>query len=270
MINKNMIIAKLNDALKPLPYIYAFWLEGADANGLADEYSDIDIWVDFEDEYEEQAYEVVEIALTGLAEIDYKYVKGHGSKISSRCYHLAGTSEYLMLDFNWQFHSRPKDEYVFFEDNKIEGYIYFDDGIVTLRTRYAVALKTGCHFIEALPSQIQFHIVSDSKGHIGVLDLFGDSLVVFLAGRNHQASHGQDEPGERRHDPQAAPGLRTQPAAAQPHGAHPDHQEKQPQKQGIIARMEDCRGEGAQEAFSGAEQGRTVEQPPGVARVNQQ
>jgi predicted nucleotidyltransferase len=135
MINKNEIIGKLNDALKPLPYIYAFWLEGADANGSADEYSDIDIWVDFEDEYEEQAYEAVEKALSDLAVIDYKYVgyvDPNGYKIRCRKYHLAGTSEYLMIDFNWQFHSRPKDEYVFFEDNTIEAakVIFDKDNII--------------------------------------------------------------------------------------------------------------------------------------------
>ena len=62
MLDKNAIISKLHEKLEPLPYIYAFWLEGADAIGTADEYSDIDFWVDFEDEYEEQAYEAVEIA----------------------------------------------------------------------------------------------------------------------------------------------------------------------------------------------------------------
>ena len=74
MTDKNMIIEKLSEALEPLPYVYAFWLEGADAAGTADEYSDIDFWVDFEDDYEEQAYEAVENALSGLSEIDYKYI----------------------------------------------------------------------------------------------------------------------------------------------------------------------------------------------------
>ena len=122
MIDKNMIIDKLTDTLKPLPYIFALWLEGADANGTADEYSDIDVWVDFEDEYEEQAIKDVETALSELAQIDYKYIMpGNPSvKIRSRRYHLAGTSKYLMIDFQWQFHSRPKDEYIFFKDNKIE------------------------------------------------------------------------------------------------------------------------------------------------------
>ena len=94
MLDRTEIITKLRDALKPLPYVYAFWLEGADAIGTVDEYSDIDFWVDFEDEYEEQAYEAVENALSEFAEIDYKYVMRHDHpKIRQRIYHISGTSE---------------------------------------------------------------------------------------------------------------------------------------------------------------------------------
>lgn len=121
MLDRNIIINKLREALDPLPYIYALWLEGADAIGTADEYSDIDFWVDFEDEYEEQAYEAVENALAELAEIDYKYVMRHDHpKIRQRIYHLTGTSEYLMIDFCWQLHSRPKEEYAYYENDSIE------------------------------------------------------------------------------------------------------------------------------------------------------
>ncbi|MCL2814243.1 MAG: hypothetical protein FWD23_06560 [Oscillospiraceae bacterium] len=42
MIKRIAIIDKLHKILNPLPFIYAFWLEGADAIGTADEYSDID------------------------------------------------------------------------------------------------------------------------------------------------------------------------------------------------------------------------------------
>jgi len=136
MIDKHMIIAKLAEALKPLPFIYALWLEGADAAGTADEYSDIDFWVDFEDEYEDQAIEAVENALSEIAEIDYKYVMRHGHpKIRQRIYHLAGTSKYLMIDFCWQLHSRPKDEYAYYKNDPIEAAkIIFDkDNVIQLK-----------------------------------------------------------------------------------------------------------------------------------------
>jgi hypothetical protein len=42
-VSKSEIISKLKERLEPLDYVYALWLEGADANGTADEYSDIDL-----------------------------------------------------------------------------------------------------------------------------------------------------------------------------------------------------------------------------------
>ncbi len=127
-LDRITVTDELRKALEPLPFVYAFWLEGADANGTVDEYSDIDYWVDFEDEYEEQAYAAVENALSALAEIDYKYVVKHDHpKIRQRIYHFAGTSEYMMIDFCWQLHSRPKEEYVYIENDTVEAVkIIFD------------------------------------------------------------------------------------------------------------------------------------------------
>ena len=133
MISKDMITKTLRQALEPLPYIRAFWLEGADAAGTADEYSDVDYWVDFQDAWEEQAIEAVERALSGLAEIDYRYICNHDHpKIRQRIYHLADTSEYLMIDFCWQLHSRPREEYSYYENDSVEAAkaIFDKDGIV--------------------------------------------------------------------------------------------------------------------------------------------
>jgi len=97
------------------------WLEGADAVCAVDEYSDIDIWVDFEDAYEEEAYQAVESALSEISAIDYKYVVKHSHpKIRQRIYHLKGSSEYLMIDFCWQLHSRPSGESEFVKSDMIE------------------------------------------------------------------------------------------------------------------------------------------------------
>jgi predicted nucleotidyltransferase len=133
MLDRKIIINKLQEFLEPQPFIYALWLEGADAAGATDDYSDIDFWVDFEDEYEEKAYEAVETALSELAEIDYRYVVRHDHpKIRQRIYHLAGTSEYLMIDFCWQLHSRPREEYAYHENDRIEAakVIFDKDNII--------------------------------------------------------------------------------------------------------------------------------------------
>lgn len=136
MIDKNTIINELHRVLEPLPFIRAFWLEGADAAGYADEYSDIDFWVDCEDAQEEEAIAVVEGALARLSTIDYRYICHHSHpKIRQRIYHLAGTGEYLMIDFCWQLHSRPREEYGWYENDPVEAVkVIFDrDQIIRYR-----------------------------------------------------------------------------------------------------------------------------------------
>lgn len=121
MIKSETIIEKLRANLEPLHYVYAMWLEGADAVGQTDEYSDIDIYVDIKDEYEHQAINDVENILSKVAEIDYKFVMNHvHPKLRQRVYHLNGSNEYLMIDFCWQLHSRNKDETVYIKNSKIE------------------------------------------------------------------------------------------------------------------------------------------------------
>lgn len=135
-LSQKTITAALKTALQPLPYVYAFWLEGADAAGCADEYSDIDYWLDIADEYEEAAIEAVEAVLMGLAPLDFRHVMEHDHpKLRQRIYHLSGTSEYLMIDFCWQLHSRPKSEYCYIKGDRIEAasVIFDKDEVVRWR-----------------------------------------------------------------------------------------------------------------------------------------
>lgn len=121
VIMKQRIIDTLKETLGPLDYVYALWLEGSYANGTDDEYSDLDIWVDIADEHEIKAMEVIESALSELAEFDYKEIMKYGHpKLRQRVYHLKGTSDYLMIDFNVQLYSRPKDSYSYYENDPIE------------------------------------------------------------------------------------------------------------------------------------------------------
>ena len=133
MSEREEIISRLRIVLEPLPFIYALWLEGADATGTADEYSDLDFWIDIDDEYEPQAFDAVEAALSEIAPIDYNYEarKGH-PLLRQRIYHLSGTSEYLLIDFNAQLHSRPRDEYKLLDNDSIEAaWVLFDkDNII--------------------------------------------------------------------------------------------------------------------------------------------
>jgi predicted nucleotidyltransferase len=144
MIDREQITAKLREKLEPLNYVYAFWLEGSDANNTVDEYSDIDFWVDFEDESEQQCYEAVENALSEISAIDYKYISDiNHPKLRQRIYHLSGSSEYLMIDFCWQLHSRPRNENIYISGSRIEAAkVVFDkDNIIRYKDYNADEFK---------------------------------------------------------------------------------------------------------------------------------
>lgn len=121
MVNSEIIINKLKEQLEPVEYIYAMWLEGTNAIDEEDQYSDLDVYIDVKDEFIDEAVDKVEAVLAGISEIDYKYVMKHPhSKLRQRIYHLKCSSEYLMIDFMWQLHSRDKDEFTYIKGNKIE------------------------------------------------------------------------------------------------------------------------------------------------------
>jgi predicted nucleotidyltransferase len=122
MITEKDITEALESELQSLPYIYALWLEGSFAMGYADEYSDIDYWIDVEDEYLKDALEHVEKALSRLGELDERDETGNEHpKLGQIVYHIKGSSPYLVLDFNWQLHSRNRNEYHYIKNDIVEG-----------------------------------------------------------------------------------------------------------------------------------------------------
>jgi len=162
MIDRNDIINNLRAALEPLPYIHALWLEGADATDMVDVYSDIDFWIDFDDEYEEDSINAVEMALASVAEIDLKEVFSHPHpKIRQRIYHLAGTSDFLMLDICWQCHSRG-DEIVFIEGSVVENaQVLFDKSNVIRWKTYDTKGDADTH--NAVLSSCQYRYGQHSR-----------------------------------------------------------------------------------------------------------
>lgn len=107
IITRANIIRTLKEGLKQNQSVFALWLEGSDAAGKVDEYSDIDFWMDVADGKEDEAFTAVESLLSQLAPIDFKYEKDHSHpKIRQAFFHLAGTSEFLIADVCIQSHSR--------------------------------------------------------------------------------------------------------------------------------------------------------------------
>ena len=105
--------------------VYAFWLEGADAMGTADEFSDIDMWFDVEDGYEDLFIEKFKLLLKTHSPFDFYHEKKHNHpKIRQIFAHLQGTSEFLIIDLCIQSHSRKIDFIIENKDEKAE--IIFD------------------------------------------------------------------------------------------------------------------------------------------------
>lgn len=105
-----------------------------DDSGLLDEYSDIDIYLDVEDEQVEAAIAAVEASLRSLSPIDYRYRMDHPHpKLRQVIYHLENTSAYLMIDFCVQLHSRPAAASCFVQGNLVEAaHVLFDKaGVIT-------------------------------------------------------------------------------------------------------------------------------------------
>jgi predicted nucleotidyltransferase len=101
------ILEYLKNKLEPHPYVYALWLEGADARGIVDEFSDLDVWLDVEDGQEENVLKQIEQHLNELATLDFVYRKPDFHPQIKQCFfHLANTSEFLIVDVCIQSHSR--------------------------------------------------------------------------------------------------------------------------------------------------------------------
>ena len=100
MFSRDSIVRLLTEALRPLPYVHAFWEAGAAAFNRVDEWSDIDLYIVVDDaEAVSETFLVVEKALTDLSPIRIKHEVSWPptSGIYQKFYRLSATSEFLLL-----------------------------------------------------------------------------------------------------------------------------------------------------------------------------
>jgi hypothetical protein len=99
--SRDEIVEAIVGVVEPLDYVYAVWEGGAVAFGRVDEWSDIDICADADDERVSEPFPVVEAALTKLAPIELKYemkAPALGDYVQA-FYRLKGTSKFMLIDF---------------------------------------------------------------------------------------------------------------------------------------------------------------------------
>lgn len=99
-LTRDAIISTLQAELAACPQVIAMWLEGADAVGMVDEYSDIDVCCSVDAGAMELVASRAQQALESLGTLDLIQRTDHGSAQQQTVFHLNGTPPYLLVDFN--------------------------------------------------------------------------------------------------------------------------------------------------------------------------
>ncbi|MDA0242048.1 MAG: hypothetical protein OT477_01400 [Chloroflexi bacterium] len=131
MLTRTELIAALQAALEPLPYVYALWEGGSAAFGRLDDYSDLDLQLVVDDEQADEAMQVITDTLAALSPITHRYdvpqPAWHGHTQSF--FRLRDASEFLLVDCAVMKLSNPNR----FLEREIHGQplVYFDKTGVT-------------------------------------------------------------------------------------------------------------------------------------------
>ena len=100
MIERKQIIDQLVTELQARPFVNALWEAGSASFDRVDEFSDLDIMIDVDDEFIDEAFTAVESALNSVTTIIHQYEvpqpTWHGHH--QRFYNLANVPEFLMID----------------------------------------------------------------------------------------------------------------------------------------------------------------------------
>ncbi len=104
-VTREQILSTLQSVLEPLPHVYAMWQGGAIAFNRLDEWSDIDVCVDVDDDRIEETFALVEKALEAVAPIELKHRMPDSPAYSQAFYRLQGASPFLLIDLALMKHS---------------------------------------------------------------------------------------------------------------------------------------------------------------------
>jgi hypothetical protein len=106
-IDRSAIVRAIRNAVEPLEYVHAMWEGGAIAFDRLDEWSDIDLYVDADDEKVEEILALSEKALRALAPIARRYdpPPPPSAGYVQAFFHLEGTSPFLLVDLAAVRHS---------------------------------------------------------------------------------------------------------------------------------------------------------------------
>jgi hypothetical protein len=99
-ITRHEIVSALHGGLLADPQVLAMWLEGADATGTVDEYSDIDVCCSVEAGALTAVTARARDILAGIGALDLVEALHAEEDGQHTVFHLAGTPAYLLIDFD--------------------------------------------------------------------------------------------------------------------------------------------------------------------------
>lgn len=106
-MTRQLLVDRVRTALEVQPFVRAVWLEGADAAGRADPFSDIDLWADVEAGFQAQAFACIREALLSFGPLDVEQHVSHPHPQLDQCfYRVAGSSPFWFVDVCLQRHGR--------------------------------------------------------------------------------------------------------------------------------------------------------------------
>jgi len=99
------IVDELKDLLEQDSTIHAMWIAGSVAEGENDELSDVDLWVDIDDNQDKQVLDKIEGFLATKGAIDINFSEGLTPPFTHVVYHLAQMNPLHFIEINLHSHS---------------------------------------------------------------------------------------------------------------------------------------------------------------------
>ncbi|GAA5514726.1 hypothetical protein Dcar01_03486 [Deinococcus carri] len=151
------LIQRLRKALEARPFVNAMWLEGADALGKVDAYSDLDLWLDVSAGQEEGTFQVVGTVLQAFGSLDVAQERSHPDPlVQQRFYRSSGLPPFLFVDVCVQTQGR---DVVF---GPADAFLPLFDRAGVLRREASTLLNLGAE-VRAILNQRWRHLLVEKE-----------------------------------------------------------------------------------------------------------
>jgi predicted nucleotidyltransferase len=153
------IVDELRQTLEQSPSTHAMWIAGSVAEGYADEFSDVDLWLDIDDGQDKATFNAIETFLRSKGGLDVNYTESMSSPFTHKVYHLVHMDPYHFIEVTLHSHSH---NYEFIEGVRKVKVLFDKDGTTTFKP-----LDTASH-TQMLQDRKQFLTEKMELGELSV------------------------------------------------------------------------------------------------------